>query len=118
MYLPEPERNNATKEVDSLSNHIKRVSKPTNNNGKKAKITRLEDLNFYYTNNGQSWEQGYQFVKIATSEGDVIKASYRLEIELVLRNAMCCNEQTKSTTIPIQIMEGAGKPKCTDVTRP
>ena len=118
MYLPEPERNNAVKEADTLTNHIKKVSRPTNNNGGRAKITRLEDLNFCYTNNGQSWEQGYQFVKIATSEGDVIKASYRMEIELVLRNAMCCSEQIKSTTIPIQIIEGTGKPKCIDVTKP
>ena len=102
MYLPEPDRNNVVTEADTLKNHIKTVSRPNANPTGRAKITRLEGLNFCHTDlSGQSWEQGYQFVKIATSEGEVIKANYSLEVELTCRNVVCCNEESKSVTIPI-----------------
>ena len=49
MYLPEPERNNVVTEADTLKNHIKTVARPNANPTGRAKITRLEGLNFCHT---------------------------------------------------------------------
>ena len=73
----------------------------TNTTGRAVK-SLLQDINFCHTDgNGHHWEQGYQYVKIATSDGDVVKANYELKIDFTVRNTMSCSDQMKTTTIPI-----------------
>lgn len=63
--------------------------KQAGNNQKRVPKSPLSDLNFYHENtSGFSWEQGYQFVQIATCNAPVIKANLSFKVDFKVKKTL------------------------------
>jgi hypothetical protein len=50
---------------------------------------------------GNSWEQGYQYVDMASVDGDVLKVNYFVDLEVTIANNLGLSKQTRNLKVPI-----------------
>ena len=53
----------------------------------------------------EEWEQSYQFVDLATVEGEVLKVNYLVALEVTILTNFGFSKQSKEIRVPIQILK-------------